>query len=370
MSTYTELLDDIEPKSSDEAIIASVLEKNRIIKRKKIRNLTVSGVVLTLFMAMTITVGAVNDWDYAAVLQRVFNDNRIVADSLETEINYSVVNNTYDGIDFELIGLYADEDSLFLVVEITSEKPVFKEPLYVTGGSLLSSLILLPERAGSEVVQLTDFTVNEFSYYVIDETRMIAVSFFAETIGGDHLANTAESSNVFPFTEAIATGRELTLLFGDALYYDAFKQESFGLPIGVDGGAELRFTVDAMHKQDVILLYPDVPLRNVAVLKELIITPFSFLARFEGNGILAITYTHDGGIITNIHVKKSDGEIIPFERWSGGSKRGLLSSFSIGYHGADYENHSWFATFQHDMLLVIDDIVAVVIDDTEIPIIR
>ena len=369
MSTYTDLLDDIEPKSSDEAIIASVLEKNRILKRKKVRNLAASVVALTLFMAMTITVGAVNDWDYTAVLQRVFNDNRIVADSMETEINYRVINNTYDGIDFELIGLYADDDSLFLVVEITSEKPVFKEPLHTIGGRNIHSLALLSERSGSEVMQRPDFEVNEFNFYVIDETRIIAVTFYTETFLNDIPAGITHSSEVFPFSEAIATGREFTLLFGDA-FSDPFTRDYLGLPIGVDGGAELRFTVDEIHKQDVIMLYPDVPLRSVAVLKELKITPFGFLARFEGNGIGAVTYTHDMGIITNIHVKMNDGEIIPFEMWLGGSRRGIISGFSIGYHGFDHENHSWYGTFQHDMLLVIDDIVAVIIDDTEIPITR
>ena len=368
MSTYTDLIDDIEPKSSDDAVIASVLEKYRIVKRKKIRNLTVSAFIITIFMAMTITVGAVNEWDYTAVLQRVFNNNPIVAESMKNEINYRVVNNTYDGITFELTGLYADDESLFLVVDITSEKPVFNEqPFQVRGGSLPSTLALISGATGSEIVHYPGFSHNDFSYYFIDEKHILAVTFFSEPVWGEDHGFISGDSNVFPFPDAVADGREFVLFFGDT-NYNMNTKEYNGLPLIVKGSAELRFTVEEINKQDVILIYPDVPLRDVAVLKELKITPFSFLARFEGDGIGAITYTHDYGIITNIHIKMGDGEIIPLESWIGGSKRGLLRSFSIGYHGTDYENHSWYASFQHDKLLVIDDIVAVIVDNVEIPV--
>jgi len=359
MSTYTDLIDDIEPRSSNEAIIASVIEKNRIIKRRKIRNLSVSAFVLTIFMAMTITVGAVNDWDYSAVLRRVFNNNPFVANSMENDINYEITNNTYDDITFELTGLYADDESLFLIVDIKAEKPKFTEDDAMHVGNAPSSLVLISEISGSESVYYTDFSSSDFSYHFIDETRMIAVIFFTEPI-----SDGGAITNVFPIKEAVATGREFTLLFGNTTLSDAHS-----LPLS-GGGAEVRFTVDEINKQGSIKLNPDVSLRGVAILSELKITPFSFLARFEGNGIGAITYTHDSGVITKIQVMMSDGERIPLDYWGGGSKRGLLRSFSIGYLGHDNERHGWAGSFQHDMLLDIDEIIAVIIDDTVIPVIR
>jgi len=355
MSTYTDLIDDIEPKSSDDIIIASVLEKNRIIKRKKIRNLSVSAFVLTIFMAMTITVGAVNDWDYTAVLRGIFNDNPIVADSMENDINFRVVNNTYDGITFDLTGLHADNESLFLVVDINSETPRFIEPLGIIGGSALQPLILAPESSGSELLYVNSpervgFTMGDYRYYVIDETRMIAVIYLGESI--QSVDPDIYVSYVHPFHEAVASGREFILLIGEISLDDG--PDYSGLYLS-GGSAELRFTVDEIDDKNVLLVNPHLPLGkdslgNDAFLREIRITPFSMILRFDG-----LT----GYVGKNVSLLMKDGGIIPLDHISHG--------FGIGYF-TDYENHSWATGFHHNKLLDLDEIVAVIFNGTEIPI--
>jgi len=365
MSTYTDLLDDIEPKLSDNYIITSVIEKHRVAKRKKIRNLSISVFVLTILATMTLTVGAVNDWDYNRLLQRVFNGNQIVGDSIEKEISYRIVNNTYDGFTFKLSGLYADDESLFLIIEITSEKPVFNES-YEARGSLLSTLALVSDSTGSETAQVTDFTMNDFHYYIIDETRMVVVNFFAEPSLTLNPAPDELTSNTYPYHEAVANGREFTLIFGDASHTDLFSSTYTGLPLK-GGGAEVRFTIDAFNEQNVLMMYPDISLENGDVLKEIRLTPFSIIVRFDGVAQNILAYTDDYGWVTEISILMNDGTQKSLEMLN--NDGGLLRSLSGGYH-ADSENHSWIASFHHNRLLDLDEVAAVVIYKIEIPVNR
>ena len=352
MSTYTDLIDDIEPTSSDEAVITSVLNKNRIVKRKKVRNLAVSVFLITIFAAMTITVGAVNDWDYTAVLQRIFNDNPVVAVSMENDKDYRVINNTYDGITFELNGLYADDESLFLIVEITSETPRFLEPLRVTGGSALRALLLAPNSPESDRLYTNwpdrpGFTTSDFHYYVIDETRMIAVIYFGES--RPYQVPAGITSYVHPFHEAAASNREFVLLFGDIMLPDGDDYSGLYLR---GGSAELRFTVDAIDTQNIILINSDLPPMNNAILNELRITPFSMTIRFDGLSVIVGEYV--------VFLMK-DGEAKPLHTLSAGFSKGYFS---------DNENHTWIATFHHDNLLDLDEVAAVIFNGVEIPVIR
>jgi len=364
MSTYTDLLNDIEPKASNEAVIDSIIDKSRIIKRKKIRNLSVTVIVLTMFMAMTITVGAVNDWDYTSLLQRIFNNNQIIADSIENNVNYRVVNNTYDGITFELTGLYADKESLLLVVDITSDKPIFSESKDARGGSLISSLIIASESPDPSIPIMPNFSMNDISYYILDDTRMVAVVFFAEQFIIEYPFPEGTTSYIYPFHEAVAKGKEFALLFGDNTFGN--NPHVHGLPL--DGGnAEVRFTVDSIDERNSILLSPDLTLADNVLLKEIRLTPFSLVARFDGTtGNLGNGFFHtNDGWETDISLLMSDGEVKPLEYLNNGS--GLLNSFSGGSH-ADYENHSWVASFNHAQLLDLDEVVAIIFYDIEIPV--
>ena len=352
MSTYTDLIDDIEPTSSDEAVIASVLNKNRIVKRRKVRNLAISAFIVTIFAAMTITVGAVNDWDYTAVMQRIFNDNPVVAGSMEGNANYRVINNTYDGITFELTGIYADDESLFMIVEINSEKPIFAEPLRVNGGSALRALLLAPDSPQSDQLYTNwpdrvGFTMSDFRYHVIDETRKIAAIYLGES--RPFQVPAGMTSSVHPFHEAAASSREFVLLFGDIMLPDG--PDYSGLYLS-GGSAELRFTVDAIDKQNVILINRDLPSVYNGLLKEIRITPFSLIIRFDGLSVPAEEY---------VDIVMKDGEIIPLRSISAGFGMGFLS---------DYENHTWAATFHHDQLLNLDEVAAVIFNGIEIPVVR
>jgi len=362
MSTYTDLIDDIKPQLSDESVIASVLAKNQIVKRKRIRNISVSVFVLTVFATMTLTVGAVNDWNYASLIQRIFNNNQIVADSIDNETSYRVTNNTYEGFTFELSGLYADEESLLLIVEITSDKPVFNES-YAARGSLFSTLVMISNSTGLEIAYTANFTVNDFQFYVINENRIILVNVFAEPKNPVEFTYDEHTSNVFQYNKAVLEGKEFTLLFGDASHSDIFSKSFNGLPLK-GGGAEVRFTIDAFNDQNVIMFYPDISFGINEVVKEIRLTPFSIIVRFEGiANSLDSEYVENYGWMTKIAILMNDGNLIPLEMMN--NEGGLLRHISYGYH-ANYENHSWIASFHHDKLLDLNEVQAVVLDGIEI----
>jgi len=361
MNTYNDLINDLEPASSERDVVTAIIDKNRMLKRKKVRSIYVSVIVIAILTTMTITVGAVNDWNYTNLLQNVFDNNQIVAESIENETNYRVVNNTYDGITFELAALYTDIESLFLIVDIISEKPVFNESDTVAG-SLLSTLVLISDSPGRPDFTVPDFMVNDFSFYLIDETRMIAVFFFAEPLSDDVLfAN--QVSHVSSFREAVEAGREFALLFG----HTNFSGHS-GLPLK-GGGAEVRFIIDSMDGHNVILMNPDLQLESDLILKEIRITPFSIVIRFDGvvEKLDKDIFYYDNGWKTDISILMDNGEIKALDMLD--NNGGWLRSMSSGFL-ADYENHSFFATFNHDRLLALDNVAAIIFKGVEIPVTR
>jgi hypothetical protein len=324
---------------------------------------------------MTITVGAVNEWDYAKLLRSVFSDNQIVADSLDNDANYRVVNNTYDDFTFELSGLYADNESLFIVVEIISATPAFNEPLTEWGGNL-NSVYLLSESSGSEIAQVLSFNMSSFNFYVIDETRKVAVIHYTEPSWDEAFTDSSVNllSNTFPFLKAVEEGREFTILFGDASYSGPCSQTFSGLPLK-GGGAEVRFTIDALSMQEAIIMQPGLTLERNVVVEEIRITPFSYLVIFEENseapfmnaGNLDNSVVEDFGSII-----MTNGDIKPLRmsrHGEYGQDEGILQFVTYGYT-INYENFTWFATFRHDHLLDLDEVAAIVIKDVVIPILK
>jgi len=365
MNTYNDLLNDLELTSSDEAVVSAVLNKNNTIKRRKIHRAVVSVIIIVVLATSTITAGAVNDWDYAALLQRIFNNNQTVADSISGDINFSVVNNTYDGITFEVSALYADMDSLFIVVEISSKEPMFYESS--TGqimGSLMSTLTLVPDKPDPEYSERVSFLLNDFSYYVIDETRMIAVVYFGAHVFAGKVEQSADYIYyVQSFNEAVAAGREFALLFGRVPLPENPDYE--GLPLR-GGGAEVRFTVNEVNEQNTILLYPDLSLENDDILKEIKINPFSVVAVFEGDEHLFKrgVFQH----LANTAIIMNDGEMISLDEFD--YDGGMIRSKSQYYFCfSDNSSRSgWSATFHHDKLLDLDEIAAIIVYGIEIPI--
>ncbi|MCL2628353.1 MAG: hypothetical protein FWD44_06640 [Oscillospiraceae bacterium] len=342
MNTYNELLSNIKSASSDEDVVSAVLSKSRKIKRRKTRFAFASVLIFTTLAVSTLTVGAVNDWDYTTVLQRIFTNNQTVAESMESDINYKIVNNTYKDITFELSALYTDTNSLFMIVDVISEKPMFYEHLEFGGGSIPSILKLVP---GGQA----DLPINDFSCYVVDENRMIVVFFFTKIItAGEHPDYTGYVLYPIALSEAVEDGREFALLFGKG---------GFSLS---GGSAELRFTIDKISEQNNIVLNPDLPLENGNVLKEARITPFNIVLSYEKE-------TVDKTWVEKISIIMKDGEERKLDAWS--YDEGWAKSISGG-HFSEYENYSWIAFFHHDKLLDLDEVATIVFDGTPFPIVR
>ena len=111
---------------------------------------------------------------------------------------------------------------------------------------------------------------------------------------------------------------------------------------------------------NIIMLYPNISLDVNETIKEIRLTPFSIIVRFEGpTNLLEMEYIEDYGWTTKVAILMNDGKLVPLEMMK--NESGLLRHISYGYH-ADYENHSWIGSFHHDKLLDLNEISAVVLD--------
>ena len=387
MNTYVELLNDINPTSTNEDIVSSVINKNRIIKRRRTRSIIATAIIISLFATMTITAGAVNNWNYAALLQRIFNNNPVAAEIVRTDndINFTVVNNTFNDITFEMTGLFTDKESLYIVVEITSDEPVFSDDKLpadtIFGGSIYYPLVLVSEVSGTAIAQVLDFDKHNFSYFIVDDHRMVSVIYYGEprfsvpTSEENNINYTAGSgSNTYPFTLALESGREFTVLFGNARYPDSLDnnpQWFSGFPLPFRGGVEIKFTIDDINIGNTLIINPDQKVANDNIVKEIKITPFSILITYDGDfnkvSMNTVFYDSTGMIVDFGSIILNDGQEkrLVFDRYD----NGITNDMYVGYDPG-YVYYSWFATFTPDNLINPDNVAAIIINGVEIPVSR
>ena len=360
MSNYTDVLDSIKPSSSDDEFIDSVLGRS---KKNRAANVRILGILVTVvvgLMALTITAGAVNDWDYPALFKKIFNDNPVVIESMDKDINYEVVSNTFEGLTFEVSAIYADSDSLFLTIDITSDEPVFNESHEGNLGGCLG-----PLRLGDGFQGWPEFTVNTFSYHVLDEYRMVAAIYFTEPVDrdtfpvfADHVPGYLEG--VVNYNEVVASGGYFSIHFRDG------SNGLSGFPVS-KGKAEIKFTVDAIDDQNVLLLSPDMRLENRVLVKEIKINPFSLIVNYgwDASGLYIdetdLPYAHIFDRM-DVSVLLKNGDEIPIVMLHDGGS--IRSSYINDFD--DPDDIICTALLYYDQLLIIDDIAAILFDKQEI----
>jgi len=378
MSNYTDVLDNIKPVSGDVEFINSVLGRNKKKTAAKIRNLCVTMIVMVGLTAATITAGAVNDWDYAAIFQRIFGGNQAVVDNMHREINYEVVSNTFDGLTFEVSALYADSESMLVIVNISADEPTFmgRKGTSMGGAGRLS--------VGYGIEGWPDTFSYQVDSYVIDELLLIAVFHFA-----------------IPETP-ITVGSEYSIHFGEySIHFGDHDQSPITLR---DGSAEIRFTVDSLDTQNLIIVNPDITLESGTIfgdvtIYEIRLNPFGLTIRYDYETDYATLeavfielyeismnnpndfYSAEnhsrsleiGALPVELeYIEMADGEKKYFDDssgWvSGESGYMWIPENDDEFFGYSPETPFRVLSFRYDMLLDTDDVAAIVIQGVRIPV--
>jgi len=349
--------------------------KNRTYKRKKIHKIITMVVIFSVFAAMTITVGAVNNWDYIAFFSResrqlvndLFNENELIDESFNGDVNFRVVNNAFDGITFELSAVYADNESLLIFVDAFSEELIFTEKHHSKAGMISGSLSLIPDsnNLNSTEQQQIFFPLNDFEFNIINEQHLLIIAFYAHIPDfNDDFGETGL------FMKAVEESWEFSLYIGS---HNARRN---GLPLP-GGKADLRFTIDAADVNNSIEQFPDLQIDNNVVIHRIRVTPFYFIVYYDGHSDYILNrqannihQAEDNGWLVNISFKMKNGDIRildflydPYH--SNGSLRSITHDFA-----SDSTHKQIYGTFQYDKLLDIDEMTAIIINDVEIPVKR
>jgi hypothetical protein len=253
-----------------------------------------------------------------------------------------VVNNTFEGLSFEVAAVYADIESLVVVIDVTSESPIFNETHET--GSLLGGMFVY----GSLVeTGWPEFKFNNTKYFVIDENRLIGII-------GCHLPVTA-----------VYAGAEYSLHFGAEKGLSSYGYSPHGhgilrFPI-FPGNADVKFTVDALNTESLIHIYPDVSIRRTdAIIREVIVTPFYSKIYFDGD--IKNLFTSDNSLFWNqSYIHMIDG-----------TRRSVVSEWqdSGTYNETINEEYGLFylRTFCYKNLIDLEKVSAVVFMGERIPV--
>ena len=257
MNDYVETFNSIKPQISTDELADVVVEKTRVRERTKFRNTCVAVITITTMLSITLTVGAINGWDYTVVARFLFGGSQIAADGMHDEINFSIIENTYTDIEFELVGLYADDMSILLALEITADEAAFGEERVSKTGSAGGDLRFLFDHKLEKWVSCS--WESAFSYSQSSENTVIyMITEIGNTISEGH-----EFSVVLPVMQHIAAA-------------------SHGGEGDLSGHVEIKFIIDHLAMLNSVTVYPNMTLGNGNVITELRISPFFIIMYFDG----------------------------------------------------------------------------------------
>jgi len=256
MNNYTEMFDGIKPVKCNEALADAVVSRTQVRQRAKFRNTIVAVAVAVSLMGITITAGAVTNWDYTSIARYFFGDDDIVTEGAHDVINYSIVENTVEGVNFEIVGLYADDLSMLLAIEVTADDPIFGDDL---------SIVLWPGSGKT----LFNHTLDNWVRCGWQQSSNSFTSEYTRTI-------------IYRLTDidgSINEGDEFTILFPRLEWISSFENTELR---SLHGHVEIRFVVDKLALVNAVIVYPDVLLDNGNTLNKVNINPFAVSIYLDG----------------------------------------------------------------------------------------
>jgi len=283
MNNYKDILAGIDPSISNESLADSVVEKTQIIKRRSFRNTIVVMAVVVALAGFTITAGAVSGWDYSVFARYFFGGSQIVAEGMHDEINYTIVENTFENLSFEVTGLYADNMTIMLSIEVSSDEPVFNDDY---------SFNLWPEP--NRVI--FDHSLEKWVKCQWEQSSTFD-SQYKRTI----------LYKLYYIDEEIIEGNEYSINFPRAEFFS--DPDSSGNHF-LQRRVEIRFAIDKLALMNSISASPDFLLDNGNVLNEVRVNPFNIF-------IIADGQTHFGNDVCDyLSLVDADGnEIKLHDSW-------------------------------------------------------
>ena len=122
MNRLNNLYDQITPKTTPEELSRKVMDTEIKMTAKKRPSRAVAAILAAAVgvSALTVTAGAANGWDYAGMFRSLFGEK---AENLDKNIvpEATVLQDTIDTMDFELVAAAADKHGVLAVIDIYSE---------------------------------------------------------------------------------------------------------------------------------------------------------------------------------------------------------------------------------------------------------
>ena len=122
MKRLNNLYDQITPKTTPEELSRKVMDSGiRMTKKKRPSKAVAALLAATVgISALTVTAGAANGWDYAGMFRNLFGDK---SENLMENIvpEATVLQDTIDTMDFELVAAAADKHGVLAVLDVYSE---------------------------------------------------------------------------------------------------------------------------------------------------------------------------------------------------------------------------------------------------------
>jgi len=363
MDNYKELF-DIHSPINKEAFVNKLMIGTELSSRRNARVFR-PALIVAVFMLIAILTGTALAAT-SGFLHNLFGNNPAVLENIQDEVNFKVLSNRFEGINFEVTGLYADSDSILLVINATAQKAIFsKEHGY----------------EGLGMVGLTDYTFYcpsidmhnlyvceckdmgyECDYKTYDYPRgFISTFYIIHYVDEFNLVLTWFFSGS---TSDIIPGDTHKLSIGSISHY--FIDED-GNPVMCDnevevvrqsigGYAKIEFTVNELTENNHIRVTPNITLESGDVLLEVIVNPFNIIFYFEGKDEYESFNTDES------YIRMKDGTKKDLKHHHGNS---FVTGMSGGpayvstHHGAFHPTYLHIS-FAQDQTIVINDIEAIV----------
>jgi len=309
MNNYREMIGDVKPSLSSKALADAVVEKAHKKNRKMLRNASIIAVLIVILMGTTLTVGAVNDWDYSAVTRFFFGGSPNVVEGMHDELNYVVADNTFSGVNFEVTGIYADIDAFLVAIDMIADEPMFSE-------NMPARINRDEGKSGYEIGYTLEPSIRTGYYllesvYVSDTVMTLVLRVTGIRDMGAIVYNNRDYTVVF--TEIISR----TVIDG-VNYFEhpnsiGDDQYEYSKPFG-DGQAVINFTIDKLAMENIVTIHPNIRLASGNIIKEVKISPFKVYMTFDGveersqvtEAYLGDRYSDNGYSVTVVNANKAE----------------------------------------------------------------
>jgi len=122
MKRLNDLYEQITPETSPEELAQKIMNTKTkpVPKKRHSRAMTAILAAVASLSVLTVSVGAANNWDYAGIFQGIFGEkSENITENIVPEA--TVLNDTIDTMNFELMAAAADKHSVLAIIDIYPE---------------------------------------------------------------------------------------------------------------------------------------------------------------------------------------------------------------------------------------------------------